>query len=85
MVSLCKEGKTAYEVFELQHFFDLEAETDYRNKMDLRGTLGRLQVNLSEVELLSPEAEAHLNDFLRSIRIDLAPYRQEVSMEFSGK
>ncbi|KAK3860292.1 hypothetical protein Pcinc_033649 [Petrolisthes cinctipes] len=78
VLSLCKKGKTAYEVFELQHFFDLEAETDYRNKMDLRGTLGRLQVNLSEVELLSPEAEDHLNDFLKSIRIDLSPYRREM-------
>ena len=81
LFSLCKEGRTAYEVFQLRHYFDLEAEVTRRTKLDLTGSLGSLEVNLSEVELLSPQAEIHLNQFLNSIKIDLMPYRKEVRTE----
>ncbi|XP_042219138.1 prominin-1-like [Homarus americanus] len=78
VLSRCKEGETAYEVFELRHYFDVEREVDHRTTLDLRQTLGQLRVNLSQVEFLSPEAETHLNNFLLSIKLDLGPYRREM-------
>ncbi|XP_071543470.1 prominin-1-A isoform X2 [Panulirus ornatus] len=78
VLSQCKEGETAYVVFQLRHYFDVEREVDHRTTLDLRDTLGRLRVNLSQVEFLSQEAEVHLDDFLRSIKIDLGPYRTEM-------
>ena len=76
---MCKEGRTAYEVFQLRHYFDLEAEVTRRTTFDLADTLDRMNVNLPEVQLLSPEAEVHLNQFLNSIMIDFMPYREEVT------
>lgn len=67
-------------VFQLRHYFDVEREVDHRSTLDLRDTLGQLRVNLSQVEFLSQEAEVHLDDFLRSIKIDLGPYRKEVGV-----
>ncbi|XP_064095730.1 prominin-1-A-like isoform X2 [Macrobrachium nipponense] len=78
VLSQCKEGEAAYHVFKLNHYFDIEAEINPHTTLDLREPLGRLNVNLSHVELLSPEAEAHLDSFLRSIRIDMEPYRREM-------
>ncbi|KAK8386244.1 hypothetical protein O3P69_010742 [Scylla paramamosain] len=85
VLSLCKEGKTAYEVFQLRHYFDLEAEVTRRTKLDLTGSLGNLKINLSEVELLSPEAEIHLSQFLNSIKIDLMPYKKEMEKPLVNK
>ncbi|XP_066946363.1 prominin-1-A [Macrobrachium rosenbergii] len=78
VLNQCKEGEAAYHVFKLNHYFDIEAEINPHTTLDLREPLGRLNVNLSHVELLSPEAEAHLDSFLRSIRIDMEPYRRQM-------
>nr|XP_053652384.1 uncharacterized protein LOC128702239 [Cherax quadricarinatus] len=80
VLSGCKEGRAAYQVFQLRHYFDVEREVDHLTTLDLRHTLAAFSVNLSQMEFLSPEAEAHLNDFLRSIKMDLEPYRREVSV-----
>ncbi|ROT78216.1 putative prominin-1 [Penaeus vannamei] len=74
----CKEGGAAYQVFKLRHYFDIENEIDHSTTFDLRDSLSLLKVNLSKVELLSTEAEANLDKFLRSVKIDLAPYRKEM-------
>ncbi|XP_068249319.1 prominin-1-A isoform X2 [Palaemon carinicauda] len=78
VLNQCREGEAAYHVFKLNHYFDIEAEINPHKTLDLREPLGRLHVNLSHVELLSPEAEDHLDSFLRSIRIDMEPYRREM-------
>ncbi|XP_050725801.1 prominin-1-A-like isoform X3 [Eriocheir sinensis] len=78
VLNQCREGRTAYEVFQLRHYFDLEEEVTRRTTFDLSDSLGRLKVNLSQVQLLSPEAEVHLDQFLNSIKIDLMPYRKEM-------
>ncbi|XP_069958990.1 prominin-1-A isoform X1 [Cherax quadricarinatus] len=78
VLSGCKEGRAAYQVFQLRHYFDVEREVDHLTTLDLRHTLAAFSVNLSQMEFLSPEAEAHLNDFLRSIKMDLEPYRREI-------
>ncbi|XP_037778899.1 prominin-1-A-like isoform X3 [Penaeus monodon] len=78
VLSQCKEGGAAYQVFKLRHYFDIENEIDHSKTFDLRDTLSLLKVNLSNVELLSTEAEANLDKFLRSVKIDLAPYRKEM-------
>ncbi|KAK7070363.1 hypothetical protein SK128_027269 [Halocaridina rubra] len=78
VLTQCKEGGAAYQVFKLSHYFDVEAEINHRTTLDLRDTLGNLKINLSHVELLSPEAENHLDTFLRSIKINLGPHRREM-------
>nr|XP_027209970.1 prominin-1-A-like [Penaeus vannamei] len=78
VLSQCKEGGAAYQVFKLRHYFDIENEIDHSTTFDLRDSLSLLKVNLSKVELLSTEAEANLDKFLRSVKIDLAPYRKEM-------
>ncbi|CAL4062550.1 unnamed protein product, partial [Meganyctiphanes norvegica] len=74
----CQEGQASYQVFKLNYFFDVEKEVDYRTTLDLRGVLGNINVNLSHVQLLSSEAEDNLSNFLKSIKIDMQPYRYEV-------
>nr|XP_045606383.1 prominin-1-A-like isoform X1 [Procambarus clarkii] len=74
----CKEGGAAYQVFQLRHYFDVERELDPHTTLDLRQTLANLRINLSQIEFLSLEAETHLNDFLRSVKIDLEPFRKEM-------
>ena len=75
----CEEGKTAYEVFELKHFFDLESEVDYKTRLDMRNALASLKVNLTQVRLLNPGTEGQLKLFLRAANIDMLPYRRQVS------
>jgi hypothetical protein len=74
----CKENGPAYSTFRLKEIFDVDAASDHRRWDSVHVEMGRLNVDLTYLQFLTPELQQHLQALLYATTVNLTNHRTQV-------
>ncbi|KAG8232181.1 hypothetical protein J437_LFUL012178 [Ladona fulva] len=75
----CRGNMATYPAFQLQRVFDAEEETDHYEWKKFRNQVDRLDVNLTDVQILTPALQMKLNNLLDATMLNLTDYRVKLN------
>lgn len=75
----CKNGQGIYKAAYLKYFVDLNSIFNYPQDHGVKNDLTSIKVNLSDIQILTPEIEKQLNDSISALKIDFDAYNSEIS------
>ncbi|XP_071171716.1 prominin-1-like [Mytilus edulis] len=79
ILSDCEGGKSAYSAFELSSMIDISALTNYSGTLDVNSQLDNINVDLSTLEILTPDLTAQLTDLKSSSDINFTEFREQLA------
>ncbi|CAD5113048.1 DgyrCDS2245 [Dimorphilus gyrociliatus] len=79
VLSDCKLNTAAFTALKLDRKFDLDTASDYKKSIDIEGEINKMQVDLSNIEIMNQEMEDLLNAFHDSLNINYNGYINELS------
>ncbi|XP_052098377.1 prominin-1-like isoform X2 [Mytilus californianus] len=77
----CEVGKSAYAAFELSNIIDISALTNYSGTLNVESQLDNIDVDLSNLEILTPDLTAQLNDLKLSADINFTEFREKLAQD----
>ncbi|XP_069704773.1 prominin-1-A [Periplaneta americana] len=81
----CKDNSSTYTAFRLQQVLDVDTATDHRRWDALHSELRGLQVDLSDLQLLTPDLQRHLQALLHATAVNLTRHRIQITGQVTGK
>ncbi|XP_046385639.1 prominin-1-A [Ischnura elegans] len=75
----CRGNRATYPAFQLHQVFNAEEETDHYEWKKFRNQIDRLDVNLTDIQILSPELQSRLNLVLEATMINLTDFRVKLT------
>ncbi|GLH13190.1 Prominin-1-A [Gryllus bimaculatus] len=74
----CEQNRPSYPAFRLHQVLDVDAATDHRRWEQLHRQLNRLEVNLTQLQLLTPGLQVQLSGLLNAALVNLTSHRSQV-------
>jgi hypothetical protein len=74
----CKKNGSTYSTFRLKQVFDMDAASNHKRWDSMHAELGRLHVNLTNLQLLTPDLQQQLQALLYATTINLTSHRTQV-------
>jgi hypothetical protein len=74
----CKKNGSTYSTFRLKQVFDMDAASNHERWDAMHAQLRRLQVNLTNLQLLTPKLKQHLQTLLYGTTVNLTSHRTQV-------
>jgi hypothetical protein len=74
----CKENGSTYSTFRLKEIFDVDAATNHRKWDSVHVELEHLNVNVTNLQFLTPELQQHLQALLYGTTVNLTSHRIQV-------
>ncbi|KAK7793542.1 hypothetical protein R5R35_000383 [Gryllus longicercus] len=81
----CEQNRPSYPAFRLHQVLDVDAATDHRRWEQLHRQLNRLEVNLTQLQLLTPGLQVQLSGLLNAALVNLTSHRSQLSSPVTGK
>ncbi|XP_071442870.1 prominin-1-A-like [Hetaerina americana] len=75
----CRGNRATYPAFQLHQVFNAEEETDHYEWRKFRNQVDRLDVNLTDIQILSPELQSRLNLVLDATMLNLTEFRVKLT------
>ncbi|KAJ4439221.1 hypothetical protein ANN_07340 [Periplaneta americana] len=85
VLQACKDNSSTYTAFRLQQVLDVDTATDHRRWDTLHSELRGLQVDLSDLQLLTPDLQRHLQALLHATAVNLTRHRIQITGQVTGK
>ena len=84
VLSDCEAGKSAYTAFDLSSLIDITALTNYSGSLNIDSKLDGINVDLSTLEILTPELKSQLTDLKTSADLNFTQFREQFSKDSLG-
>nr|CAD7404563.1 unnamed protein product [Timema cristinae] len=81
----CQDNRPTYEAFRLHRVFDVDAASNHRSWDTLHTELANLEVNLTDLQLLTPYLQRQLTSLVTTSAVNLTSYRTQFSGQITGK
>lgn len=81
----CQGNESTYSAFKLKQVFDVDSSSNHRQWNMLHAELSRLQVNLSNMVLLTPELQQQLQELLLATTVNITSFRTQMTGQVTGK
>nr|CAD7401783.1 unnamed protein product [Timema poppensis] len=81
----CQDNRPTYEAFRLHRVFDVDAASNHRSWDTLHTELANLEVNLTDLRLLTPYLQRQLTSLVTTSAVNLTSYRAQFSGQITGK
>ncbi|XP_067006694.2 prominin-1-A [Anabrus simplex] len=81
----CQQNRPSYPAFRLHQVFDVDSASDHHGWEALHRQLAKLEVNLTDLQLLTPDLQRQLQELLTAASVNLTSHRVQLSGPVTGK
>ncbi|PNF26316.1 hypothetical protein B7P43_G02652, partial [Cryptotermes secundus] len=85
VLQTCKENGSTYSTFRLKEIFDVDEASNHRKWDLVHVELEHLNVNITNLQFLTPELQQHLQALLFGTTANLTDHRNQLSGQVTGK
>ncbi|XP_044739793.1 uncharacterized protein LOC123301125 [Chrysoperla carnea] len=81
----CRDNQALYPTFQLNRIYDYESLINHHSWMELYEEFNKIQLNIKNVQLLTPDLQQYLQELIHATQINFTEYRRQLSTPIIGK